>query len=118
MKAAFCPRYGPPEILEMREVARPLPSRRELLVRVHAVDVTVTDSRMRSGVPTAPLWFRAALRISVGFNGPRGGVLGFALAGTVEEMGASAQGFSVGDQVYAFNGMKLGGFAEYARVRA
>jgi alcohol dehydrogenase len=73
---------------------------------------------MRSGVPTAPLWFRAALRLSVGLTGPRGGILGFALAGTVAEVGPGVEGFSVGDSVYAFNGMKLGGFAEYARVRA
>ena len=118
MKAAFCPRFGPPEILELREVERPRPSSQELLVRVHAADVTVTDSRMRSGVPDAPFWFRAALRVAVGFNGPRSGILGFAFAGTVEELGDGVKGFNLGDQVYAFNGMKVGGFAEFARVRA
>jgi NADPH:quinone reductase-like Zn-dependent oxidoreductase len=118
MRAAVCPRYGPPEVLEVREVRKPTPAPNELLVRVRAVDVTVTDSRMRSGVPTAPLWFRAAMRISVGFRGPRRRILGFALSGTVEEIGRDVTGFDVGDRVYAFNGMRLGGFAEHACVRA
>src|SRR3954470_13111234 len=118
MKAAVCARYGPPEVLEVRRVEKPRPARGEILVRVRAVDVTVTDSRMRSGVPTAPLWFRAVLRIAVGLRRPRRGILGFALAGTVEDLGPGATGFSIGDQVYAFNGMKLGAFAEYACVRA
>jgi alcohol dehydrogenase len=118
MKAAVCPRYGPPDVLELRDVPRPRAARGELLVRVRAVDVTVTDSRMRSGVPTAPLWFRTMMRLSVGLKGPRKGILGFALAGTVAEVGAGVAGFDVDDKVYAFNGMKLGGFDEYARVRA
>src|SRR5215212_7600498 len=118
MKAAFCPRYGQPEVLEMREVERPRPGRLDLLLRVHAADVTVTDSRMRSGVPQAPLWFRTALRLAVGLTRPRRGILGFALAGTVEEIGGDVKGFKVGDQVYSFNGMRVGGFAEYACTRA
>jgi NADPH:quinone reductase-like Zn-dependent oxidoreductase len=105
-------------VLEVREVAKPTPAPAELLVRVRAVDVTVTDSRMRSGVPEAPLWFRAAMRFAVGFTAPRRRILGFALAGTVEDVGRGVTGFRAGDPVYAFNGMRLGGLAEYACVRA
>jgi NADPH:quinone reductase-like Zn-dependent oxidoreductase len=118
MKAAVCPRYGPPEVLEIRDVPVPRPGRRELLMRVRAVDVNVTDIRMRSGAATAPLVLRMLMRAFLGFRGPRKSVLGFCLAGEVDAVGDGVRGFSVGDSVYAFNGMKLGGHAEYARVRS
>jgi NADPH:quinone reductase-like Zn-dependent oxidoreductase len=119
MKAAVCPRYGTPDVLDVREVAKPTPGPRDLLVRVHAVSVTITDLRMRSGAAKAPFVLRTLMRAFLGFGGPRKRILGFCFAGTVEEVGKRATGgFQVGDKVYTFNGMKLGGFAEYARVRS
>ena len=118
MKAAVCPRYGPPEVLEIRDVAKPTPASRDLLVRVHSVAVTVTDLRMRSGAAKAPLVLRTLMRAFLGFGGPRQPILGFNIAGIVEQVGRGVKGFKAGDRVYTFNGMKLGGFAEYARVRS
>ncbi len=116
MRAAVCPRYGPPEVFEIRDVARPVPGARDLLVRIHAASVTVSDCYIRSGAPTAPLWFRAMVRLLMGFGGPRRSILGAVLAGEVVEAGSRVTQFRPGDRVFAFTTMRMGCYAEYARV--
>ena len=79
MKAAICTRYGPPDVLQLREVAKPGPKDNEVLVKVHATSVHIGDTRLRSF--TVPPLFRLPFRISVGFRGPRKRILGEELAG-------------------------------------
>lgn len=116
MRAAICTRYGPPEVLQVREVARPVPGASDVLIKIHAAGVTVSDCYMRSGVPTAKLWFRMMMWLFVGFKGPRRPILGAVLAGEVVETGRRATRFRTGDRVYAFTMLRLGCYAEYTRL--
>jgi NADPH:quinone reductase-like Zn-dependent oxidoreductase len=115
MKAAVYNRYGGPEVVEMREIARPKPGKGEILVRVGAAGVTTADWRLRAaafpGVFTA-----VAGRLMFGVFGPRKTVLGSDFAGTVAEVGPGVTEFAEGDRVF---GMQLGGaHAEYMKVKA
>lgn len=116
MKAAVCTRYGPPEVLRVQDVPRPVPRAREVLVRIEAAAVSVSDCYIRSGIPSAPLAMRMAMWLLVGFRGPRRPILGAALAGTVEEAGRRVTRFRPGDRVHAFTLMRMGAYAQYARV--
>jgi NADPH:quinone reductase-like Zn-dependent oxidoreductase len=116
MRAAVCTRYGPPEVLELQEVSRPAPGRRDVLVRVHAAAVSVSDCYIRSGIPSAPLAMRMIMRLVMGFGRPRRPILGAALAGTVEETGRRVTRFRAGDRVHAFTALRMGAYAQYALV--
>jgi alcohol dehydrogenase len=116
MKAAICARYGPPEVLEIRDVAMRVPGARDVLIRIHAAGVTVSDCYMRSGVPAAKLWFRMMMWVFVGFRGPRRPILGAVLAGTVVETGPRVTRFRVGDRVTAFTMLRLGCYAAFTRL--
>jgi NADPH:quinone reductase-like Zn-dependent oxidoreductase len=87
-----------------------------LLIKIHAAGVTVSDCYMRSGVPTAKLWFRMMMWLFVGFKGPRRPILGAVLAGDVVEIGRRVTRFRVGDRVCAFTLLRLGCYAEYTRL--
>lgn len=117
MKAAICTRYGPPEVLQLQDVPQPVPGRRDLLVRVHAAAVTVSETYIRSMVPTAQLWFRVLSRLAMGITEPRQPILGAVLAGDVVATGAGVRRFRVGQQVYAFTTMRMGAYAECACVK-
>ncbi|HEX8904623.1 MAG TPA: NAD(P)-dependent alcohol dehydrogenase [Longimicrobiaceae bacterium] len=116
MRAAVCTRYGPPEVLQLREVPRPAAGKRDVLVRVEAAAVSVSDCYIRSGIPSAPLAMRLLARLVMGFGGPRRPILGAALAGTVEETGRRVTRFRAGDRVHAFTGLRMGAYAQYAPV--
>ena len=116
MKAAICTRYGPPDVLQIQDVPEPVPGRRDLLIRVHAAAVTVSDTYIRSMVPTAQLWFRVLARIAMGLTKPRRPILGAVLAGEVAATGSSVLRFRTGERVYAFTTMRMGAYAEYACV--
>ena len=98
MKAIVCTKYGPPEVLELREVEKPTPKKDEVLVRVHASTVTAGDVRLRS-CTWAP-WFWLPARIMFGLKKPRRNIPGNELAGEVEAVGKDIKQFKVGDQVY------------------
>ena len=68
MKAAVCKRYGPPEVLQIEEVEKPVPKDREVLIRVHATAVNSSDWYMRSAMRRGRLWMRALVRLFVGFR--------------------------------------------------
>jgi NADPH:quinone reductase-like Zn-dependent oxidoreductase len=107
MKAVVHDRYGPPEVLRIEEVERPVPAADEVLVRVHATTVTQTDCHMRRARPY--LW-----RFMLGFRRPKKRTLGLEFAGVVEGTGDSVTEFAVGDRVF---GVKRGSHAEYVCVR-
>jgi NADPH:quinone reductase-like Zn-dependent oxidoreductase len=112
MKAVVYENYGSPEVLELREVAKPAPRDNEILVRVRATTVTVADSRMRGFRVPLAYWLPA--RITLGFRKPKTPVLGTELAGEVEAVGKAVRRFKPGDPVFAstfYNG--FGAYAEY-----
>ncbi|HUX55576.1 MAG TPA: NAD(P)-dependent alcohol dehydrogenase [Bacteroidales bacterium] len=111
MKAIVCTKYGPPEVLQLKEVEKPIPKDNEVLIKIHAASATVSDCIIRSGKVNILLWL--PLRIFVGFGRPRKPILGLELAGEVEEIGKDIKRFKKGDQVYAFTGKRVGAYAEY-----
>ena len=112
MKAIVCTKYGPPGVLQLREVEKPAPRNNEVLIRIHAAAVTVSDCLVRSGKVNILLWI--PMRMFVGFRRPRRPILGLEMAGEIEAAGRDVKRFKAGDQVMAFAGKRFGAYAEYA----
>ena len=112
MRAAVFTRFGPPDVLGVREVDRPSPKDHEVLIRVRATTVTSAESGMRQG---RPLWGRAI----IGFIAPRKRIrtLGIELAGEVAAVGKDVTRFRPGDRVFGFTGFGAGANAEYTCMR-
>jgi NADPH:quinone reductase-like Zn-dependent oxidoreductase len=111
MKAIVYERYGPPDVLELKELAKPTPKDNEVLIRTHATTVTSGDCRVRS--LHMPVGFGLIARLLLGVSRPRQPILGSELAGKVESVGKDVNKFKVGDEVFAFTGARLGCHAEY-----
>ena len=111
MRAAWCPRYGGPESLEIRELPRPAPAAGELLVRVHVSAVTAADTMIRRGTP---FYGRAFL----GFVRPRHPIPGTGFAGTVEALGEGVTNVEVGTAVFGETTLGFSANAEYLTVPA
>lgn len=112
MKAIVWTRYGPPEVLQLKEVEKPAPKDDEVLIRIHATTVTAGDCELRR--LKVPVLFRLPLRIYVGLRRPRRiTILGQALAGEIEGVGEGVTRFKGGDPVFAATGLGLGAYAEY-----
>lgn len=114
MKAILCPSYGPPEILRLEEIPTPTPKDNEILVKVHAVAVTVADSRIRGG--RFPSGFGIIARLVFGIRGPRQQVLGNSFSGEVVAVGKNVTLFSVGDSVFGMKGLSSGAYAEFVTI--
>ena len=108
MRAVVHDRYGPPDVLRVENVERPVPNDGQVLVRVHAATVSRSDCGWRSGTPFPSRFF-------TGLRRPKRSVLGTDYAGEVAEVGDGVTGFDVGDRV--FGASVFGGHAEYVRVR-
>lgn len=115
MKAVRCTKYGPPEVLEMIEAAKPVPGADDVLVKIHASAVTNSDIFIRSSKvnPGLLLFFRLA----IGIFRPRQKVIGIVFSGTVESVGSGTTKYAVGDQVYGMTGFSLGTYAEYTCMK-
>ena len=111
MRAIVCPRYGGPEVLEMREVERPSSKDDEVCIRIMATAVTASDIFIRGS--DIPLRFRIPMRLMLGITRPRQQIIGLVLAGEIAEVGRNAVRFKPGDQVYGLTGFGLGAYAEY-----
>ncbi|HZG58761.1 NAD(P)-dependent alcohol dehydrogenase [Paenibacillus sp.] len=111
MKAVVCPKYGPPDVLQIREFAKPVPKDHEILVKVLATTVTVADVRVRSFTVPRSVWLPA--RIALGIRKPKRPILGMELSGQVEAVGKAVKRFAKGDQIFAATLGDFGAYAEY-----
>jgi NADPH:quinone reductase-like Zn-dependent oxidoreductase len=109
MKAAVATRFGPPEVVHIRDVPKPAPAAGEVLVRVYATTVNRTDCGFRTAHP----WF---IRPITGLTKPKRTILGNEFAGTVEAVGQDVTRFAVGDRVFGFDGTRFGAHAEYLTI--
>ncbi len=113
MRAAVCTRYGPPEVLQLREVEAPSPAAGEVLVKIHATAVNSSDCFIRSAIRSAPLATQILMRLALGITRPRRSILGLVLAGEIAETGKAARRFQEGDRVFAFTKFHFGCYAQY-----
>jgi len=111
MKAVICSKYGPPEVLQLKEVDKPVPKQDEVLIRIHASIVTASDIFIRGS--RLPLLFWIPMRLVMGFTRPRKTIPGLVLAGEIISAGTKIQRFKQGDQVFGLTGFTLGAHAEY-----
>ena len=110
MKAVVRERYGPPEVLGFKEIAKPAPKDDEVLIRVQAASLNPADHHLMDGNP----FF---LRLAYGLFRPKSPALGADVAGRVEAVGKNVTRFKVGDEVFGdLSGVGFGSFAEYARA--
>ncbi len=112
MKVVICTKYGPPEVLQLKEVEKPTPKDNEVLVKVHATTVTAGDVRMRSFNVPRGQWLFA--RLYLGIRKLKKSILGMELAGEIETVGRNIKRFKPGDQVFASTFTAgFGGYSEF-----
>ena len=109
MKAIVCTKYGAPEVLQMKEVEKPVPGDNEILIKIHATSVSSGDARMRRADPFV-------IRLIFGFSKPKKSILGVVVAGEVVAVGKAVSNYKTGDQVFGSSGMAFGAHAEYVAV--
>ncbi len=118
MKVAYCTKYGPPEVVELREFDKPFPKDDEVLIKIHATSLHRGDSRMRGLDIPGPFFMSIMARLFLGFRRVGNGVLGMEFAGTVEAVGKEVTKFKVGDEVWASTvWSKFGAHAEYKTMK-
>jgi NADPH:quinone reductase-like Zn-dependent oxidoreductase len=117
LKAITYHRYGPPEVLRVEEVAKPVPGPSDVVIRVRAVEATKADCEMRA-FRFAVKWFWLPMRLAVGVLGPRRPVLGGYFAGVVDAVGRAVDDFAEGDEVFGSTGFGFGAYAEYLTLPA
>lgn len=107
-----CTGYGPPEVLQLRDMPKPVPKSSEICIKIVATAVTASDSIVRAS--SLPFAYRLVMRVVVGITRPRNPILGLVLAGEVESVGREVTRFKPGSQVCAFTEFRFGAYAEYA----
>jgi len=115
MKAVVCSKYGPPEVLQLREVKKPVPRDHELLIKIKASAVTNSDIFIRGSKLPFPMII--PFRLMIGIFKPRKKIIGIVFSGIVEAIGKNIKRFSVGDEVYGMTGYHLGTYAEYTCIK-
>lgn len=109
MKAVVCTAYGPPEVLQLREVDPPRLRNNGVCIRIFATSVTASDCLVR-GLRFRG-WRRVAFRAAFGLRAPRS-ILGMIASGEVEAVGRDVTGFKPGDQVFGMDGFRAGTYSE------
>jgi len=106
MKAITQRNYGPPSVLQLEEVLKPIPKENEILIQIYATAVNSGDCRLRKPDPQL-------VRLVFGILKPRNPILGGTFAGRIEAIGDKVTKFKVGDRIYGMTGMNFGTYAEY-----
>ena len=117
MKAIVYTKYGSPDVLEVKEVKKPTPKDDEVLIKVHASEVTKADCEMRSFIFQVK-WFWLPLRVALGLTKPKKQILGGYFAGEVESVGKDVSQFKKGDQIFGATKLRLGAYGEYVSLPA
>ncbi len=115
MKAIVYTKYGSPNVLQVKEVEKPTPKDDEILIKVHASEVTKTDCEMRS-FNFQVKWFWLPLRLALGLTKPKKQILGGYFAGEVESVGKDVAKFMKGDQIFGATKLRLGAYGEYVAL--
>ena len=119
MKAIVCTEYGPPDVLKLKEVEKPVPRDKEVLVRVHASPVSFGDMLVRDLRALSPKKFHMPFlfwliaKMYFGIRRPRITILGSEFAGDIEAVGKAVRRFKKGDPVFGYRGQSMGAYAEY-----
>ncbi len=119
MKAIVFTEYGPPEVLQLKEVAKPAPRDKEILVRIHATPVSFGDTLVRNFNAVSPRKFHMPFlfwlmgKLYFGFRKPKITILGSEFAGEIEAVGKDVKKFAKGDRVFGYRGPRMGAYAEY-----
>jgi NADPH:quinone reductase-like Zn-dependent oxidoreductase len=111
MKAVVCTKYGPPEVLQIKEVPKPFPKNDEVLIKIFATTCHIGDVRVRSF--DVPFWQKIPFRLYLGIRRPKRPILGMELAGEIEDVGKDVKRFKKGGQVFATTGFVFGAHAQY-----
>ena len=119
MKAIVCTKYGPPEVLQLKEVKKPVPKNKEILIKVRATPVSFGDTLVRHLDAISPRKFHMPFlfwliaKFYFGFRKPKISILGSEFSGEVESVGKDVKRFSPGDPVFGYRGPRMGAYAEY-----
>jgi NADPH:quinone reductase-like Zn-dependent oxidoreductase len=117
MKGVVYTKYGSPDVLQLKEVEKPIPKDDEVLIKVHAAEATKTDCELRSfNFPVK--WFWLPLRIAMGLIKPKKQILGGYFAGEVESVGKDVLKFKKGDQIFGTTKLRMGAYGEYVCLPA
>jgi NADPH:quinone reductase-like Zn-dependent oxidoreductase len=117
MRAIVYTKYGSPDVLQAKEVEKPTPKDDEVLIKVHAAEVTKADCELRSfNFPVK--WFWLPMRIAMGLIKPKKQILGGYFAGEVESVGKDVSKFKKGDQVFGTTKLRMGAYGEYVCLPA
>ena len=117
MRAVVYDRYGPPDVLRLEEVVRPVPKEDEVLIKVRATTVTRADVHTREANRSNGRAMNLVSRLISGLRGPRQRILGREFAGEVEAVGATVTEFAAGDRVFGLSGLTFGAHAEFMCMR-
>ncbi|HEX7357142.1 MAG TPA: NAD(P)-dependent alcohol dehydrogenase [Ignavibacteriaceae bacterium] len=120
MKAVVCSKYGPPEVLKIKEVEKPIHRSNEVLIKIIATTVHIGDTKIRRfepGLgPVKDFFFKPIMRMIVGFTGPRKKILGMELSGEIEAAGKDVTLFKTGDPIFASTEFRFGAYAQYCCI--
>ena len=117
MRAVVYDQYGPPEVLRLEEVERPVPKEDEVLIKIHATTVTRSDCGIRGANASSGLVVSLLSRLYSGIRRPKRRILGSELAGEVQAVGAAVSEFAVGDRVFGTSAARFGAHAEFICMR-
>ncbi len=118
MKSILCTEYGPPEVLKLRDVVKPLPGKKDICVKIFATSVTASDCIVRGFKLPRRSLMGFMMGLVLGFKKPRNPILGMVLAGEVESVGKDVKLYKQGDQIFGWtldssNKIQFGTYAEY-----
>ncbi|MHA2429291.1 MAG: NAD(P)-dependent alcohol dehydrogenase [Candidatus Hermodarchaeia archaeon] len=111
MKAVVCTKYGPPDVLQLEEVDKPVPKDNEVLIKIYATTAFMGDCEIR-GLRFS-FGMRILMRLGFGLRRPRKNILGQEFAGVVETVGSDVKAFKKGDKIFGSTGFSFGAYAEY-----